>query len=161
MFKASCRSVPDVPSSSSLAPGGDVREVLLSEPPAWLCQFLWAGLFIGHFRYLADLLERSAGLPDRRFWWLVREEILAYQARFPELAERVPTPPSSARSATPSTRSPSPRRPGPDRRGRPRGRRPRLHPLAGVPHHSQVMSMSRGTRFTGDRVPVPDACART
>jgi siderophore synthetase component len=66
----------------------DVREVLLSEPPAWLCQFLWAGLFIGHFRYLADLLERSAGLPERRFWWLVREEILAYQARLPELAER-------------------------------------------------------------------------
>jgi hypothetical protein len=36
-----------------------------------------------------------------------------------------------------------------------------LAPLAGVPHHSQVMSTSRSTRFTGDRVPVLDACART
>jgi siderophore synthetase component len=66
----------------------EVREVLLREPPAWLCQFLWAGLLIGHFRYLADLLERCEDLPERRFWWLVREEILAYQARFPELAPR-------------------------------------------------------------------------
>jgi len=66
----------------------DVRRVLLSEPPEWLCQFLQAGLFIGHFRYLADLLEVCAGLPERRFWSLVRAEVLAYQARFPELAER-------------------------------------------------------------------------
>ncbi len=66
----------------------DVRQVLLSAPPEWLCQFLWAGLLIGHFRYLADLMEDALGLPERRFWGLVRAQVLAYQARFPELAER-------------------------------------------------------------------------
>lgn len=66
----------------------DLRRVLLSEPPAWLCQFLQAGLFIGHFRYLAEQLEASTGLAERRFWWLVRAQILAYQSRFPQLAER-------------------------------------------------------------------------
>ncbi len=66
----------------------DVAAVLLREPPAWLCQFLQAGLFVGHFRYLADLMEGALGLAERRFWRLVRAEVLAYQARFPELAER-------------------------------------------------------------------------
>ena len=62
--------------------------LLLREPPAWLCQFLQAGLFVGHFRYLADLMESHLGLPERQFWRLVRAEVLAYQARFPELARR-------------------------------------------------------------------------
>jgi siderophore synthetase component len=66
----------------------DVAGVLLREPPAWLCQFLQAGLFVGHFRYLADLLEDALGLPEQRFWRLVRAQVDAYQARFPELADR-------------------------------------------------------------------------
>ena len=66
----------------------DLREVLLSEPPEWLCQFLWAGLFIGHFRYLSDLVEEHLGVPERRFWSLVRAAILAHQARFPEYRQR-------------------------------------------------------------------------
>jgi siderophore synthetase component len=69
----------------------EVAEVLLREPPAWLCQFLQAGLFVGHFRYLADLMEASLGLAERRFWQLVRAEVLAYQARFPELEQRYAT----------------------------------------------------------------------
>ncbi len=66
----------------------DVAGVLLREPPAWLCQFLQAGLFVGHLRYLADLMEAALGLAERRFWRLVRAEVLAYQARFPEQAAR-------------------------------------------------------------------------
>ena len=66
----------------------DVATVLLKESPDYLCQFLHAGLFIGHFRYLADLAERQLGVPGREFWRLVRAEILAYQEAFPHLGER-------------------------------------------------------------------------
>jgi siderophore synthetase component len=66
----------------------DLRGVLLAEPPAWLCQFLWAGLFIGHLRYLADLVDDHLGVPERRFWTLVRDTVLAYHDRFPQLADR-------------------------------------------------------------------------
>jgi siderophore synthetase component len=66
-------------------------EVLLREPPDYLCQFLHAGLFIGHFRYLADLAEHHLNVPGARFWQMVREQILAYHTAFPELAERYAT----------------------------------------------------------------------
>jgi siderophore synthetase component len=66
----------------------EVRSVLLAEPPEWLCQFLWAGLFLGHLRYLSDLMEDHLGLDERRFWAAVRRTVLTHQARFPELAER-------------------------------------------------------------------------
>ncbi|MEV2275403.1 IucA/IucC family protein [Nocardiopsis sp. NPDC049922] len=45
-------------------------------------------LFIGHFRYLAPLVEEQLGVAEDRFWELVRAEILRYQEEFPELAER-------------------------------------------------------------------------
>jgi siderophore synthetase component len=66
----------------------EVAAVLLREPADWLCQFLWAGLFLGHFRYLADLLETRLGLPEPAFWRLCRGQILAYQERFPADAAR-------------------------------------------------------------------------
>jgi siderophore synthetase component len=66
----------------------DVAAVLLREPADWLCQFLWAGLFLGHFRYLADLLEARLGLPEPTFWRLARAQVLAHQDRFPDLADR-------------------------------------------------------------------------
>ncbi|MGW7050357.1 IucA/IucC family protein [Streptomyces sp. NPDC054887] len=66
----------------------DVREVLLTEPPAFLTQFIHSGLFIGVFRYLAPLCEEQLGVPENDFWSLVRAEILRHQARFPELKER-------------------------------------------------------------------------
>jgi siderophore synthetase component len=74
---------------AALAP--EVAEVLLAEPPEWLCQFLWAALFVGHFRYLADLAEEHLGVGERRFWSMVRAAILGYQDRFPELADRFKT----------------------------------------------------------------------
>ncbi|WP_455356612.1 IucA/IucC family protein [Streptomyces sp. SYSU K217416] len=66
----------------------DVREVLLTEPPSFLTQFIHSGLFVGVFRYLAPLCEAQLGVPESAFWSLVRAEILRYQARFPELKER-------------------------------------------------------------------------
>jgi len=66
----------------------DVGAVLLREPADWLCQFLWAGLFVGHFRYLGDLLETRLGLAERTFWGMVRTEITTHQSHFPDLADR-------------------------------------------------------------------------
>ena len=45
-------------------------------------------LFIGHFRYLAPLVEEQLGVPEELFWALVRAEVDRYQAEFPELADR-------------------------------------------------------------------------
>lgn len=66
----------------------DVREVLLTEEPGFLTQFIHSGLFVGVFRYLAPLCEDQLGVPEREFWALVREEIDRHQARFPELKDR-------------------------------------------------------------------------
>ncbi|KUF13142.1 IucA/IucC family protein [Streptomyces silvensis] len=66
----------------------DVRDILLTEPPAFLTQFIHAGLFVGVFRYLAPLCEEQLGVPEGDFWALVRAEILRHQARAPELKER-------------------------------------------------------------------------
>jgi siderophore synthetase component len=74
---------------AALAP--DVAAVLLAEPPEWLCQFLWAGLFVGHLRHLADLAEDHLGVGERRFWTMTRAAVLGYQDRFPELADRFKT----------------------------------------------------------------------
>ncbi|MEU5219236.1 IucA/IucC family siderophore biosynthesis protein [Streptomyces sp. NPDC020807] len=66
----------------------DVRDVLLTEEPGFLTQFIHSGLFVGVFRYLAPLCEDQLGVPETEFWDLVRAEILRYQGRFPELKER-------------------------------------------------------------------------
>ncbi|WP_223280681.1 IucA/IucC family protein [Streptomyces antnestii] len=66
----------------------DVREILLTEAPAFLTQFIHSGLFVGVFRYLAPLCEEQLGVTEQTFWSLVRAEILRHQARFPELKER-------------------------------------------------------------------------
>ncbi|MGF1429456.1 IucA/IucC family protein [Kitasatospora sp. LaBMicrA B282] len=76
----------DLPELRGLPPA--VAGVLLREDPAGLCQFLHAGLFIGVYRFLAPLLEDRLGLPETEFWRLLRAEVLAHQARFPELADR-------------------------------------------------------------------------
>ncbi|MDT0305624.1 IucA/IucC family siderophore biosynthesis protein [Streptomyces sp. DSM 44917] len=66
----------------------EVRQVLLTEPPGFLTQFIHSGLFVGVFRYLAPLCEEELGVPESDFWSLVRAEILAHQRRFPELKAR-------------------------------------------------------------------------
>ncbi|MGP4000791.1 IucA/IucC family protein [Streptomyces sp. 8N706] len=69
----------------------EVREVLLTEPPGFLTQFIHSGLFVGVFRYLAPLCEEQLGVPENEFWSLVRAEIVRHQARFPELKDRFET----------------------------------------------------------------------
>lgn len=81
-------NVSDAPLPELAGMPPDVAEVLLTEPPEMLCQFIHAGLFVGHFRYLGDLVQTHLDVPETEFWSLVRDEILAYQKRFPELAER-------------------------------------------------------------------------
>lgn len=66
----------------------EVRRTLLTESPDFLPQFIHSGLFVGVFRYLAPLCADELGVPEAEFFGLVRAEILRYQRRFPELAER-------------------------------------------------------------------------
>lgn len=66
----------------------EVRAALLTEPPAFLTQFIHSGLFIGVFRYLSAICDDRLGVPEDDFWSLVRAEILHHQSRFPELKER-------------------------------------------------------------------------
>ncbi|MGW7363838.1 IucA/IucC family protein [Streptomyces sp. NPDC054841] len=66
----------------------EVREILLTEEPDFLTQFIHSGLFVGVFRYLAPLCEEQLDVPEDVFWSLVRSEILRHQARFPELKDR-------------------------------------------------------------------------
>ncbi|MGW4460165.1 IucA/IucC family protein [Streptomyces albidoflavus] len=65
-----------------------VRDVLLTETPGFLPQFIHSGLFIGVFRYLAPLCATQLGVPETDFWQLVRAEIVRHQTRFPHLKER-------------------------------------------------------------------------
>ncbi|MCX5386106.1 IucA/IucC family siderophore biosynthesis protein [Streptomyces sp. NBC_00083] len=69
----------------------DVRRILLAEAPDFLTQFIHSGLFVGVFRFLAPLCEDQLGVAEADFWALVREEILRYQARFPDDKERYET----------------------------------------------------------------------
>jgi siderophore synthetase component len=81
-------NIADLPLPELADLPADVADVLLREPADWICQFLWAALFLGHFRYLADLLETRLDLPEPTFWHLCRDEIRAFQRRFPDLADR-------------------------------------------------------------------------
>ncbi|NJN74103.1 MAG: GNAT family N-acetyltransferase [Limnothrix sp. RL_2_0] len=66
----------------------ELRAVLLTEPPEGLCQFIFAGLFICHHRYLSDLLSINMCYPEVKFWRQVRQAILNYQEKFPHLQSR-------------------------------------------------------------------------
>ncbi|WP_420719242.1 IucA/IucC family protein [Streptomyces sp. NRRL S-1521] len=81
-------NVSSVPLPEQDSMPDDVREVLLTEPPAFLTQFIHSGLFVGVFRYLAPLCEEHLGVSEAAFWQAVRAEILRHQARAPELKER-------------------------------------------------------------------------
>nr|WP_175631817.1 IucA/IucC family siderophore biosynthesis protein [Virgibacillus siamensis] len=85
--------VDDVNISDQLFPeleavSTELKDVLRSEPPEGLTQFIFTGLFICHFRYLSNILEDHEAFSEYTFWRIVREEILAYQQRFPHLKER-------------------------------------------------------------------------
>ncbi|MEV5981704.1 IucA/IucC family siderophore biosynthesis protein [Streptomyces sp. NPDC052114] len=81
-------NVSAVPLPEHASMPADVRDVLLTEPPGFLTQFIHSGLFVGVFRYLAPLYEQQLGVTEADFWSLLRTEILRHQARAPELKER-------------------------------------------------------------------------
>ncbi|WP_049929127.1 IucA/IucC family protein [Halopiger goleimassiliensis] len=66
----------------------EVDDVLLSVPPSDLRLFLVYGLFVGVYRYLADVLVRHHEYPEERFWRQVRAAVEDYHAQFPELEDR-------------------------------------------------------------------------
>jgi siderophore synthetase component len=66
----------------------DVRRRLHRWPPQDLAHSILSAICAGHFRFLTPVVERHLGVPEPRFWALVRETVDAYHARFPELAER-------------------------------------------------------------------------
>lgn len=56
-------NISDQPLPELLNLSADLKEVLLTEPPEGLCQFIFAGLFICHHRYLSDLLDQHICYP--------------------------------------------------------------------------------------------------
>ena len=62
--------------------------VVLRKPPEMMSQMILSSLFVGHFRYLSALCAEHLDVSERDFWRMIREEILGYQNRFPELADR-------------------------------------------------------------------------
>ncbi|MGG3805755.1 IucA/IucC family protein [Metabacillus fastidiosus] len=81
-------NISDQPLKELLELSPELKEVLRSEPPEGLTQFIFTGLFICHFRYLSSILEDKEQFSEHRFWSIVREEILAYKEKFPQLQER-------------------------------------------------------------------------
>ena len=69
-------------------PAEAVEDVLPREMPDYLCQSIHAGLFVGHFRYLAHVAERHLDVERPLFWGLVADRILDYQASNPGLRDR-------------------------------------------------------------------------
>ncbi|WP_110945924.1 IucA/IucC family protein [Streptomyces avicenniae] len=81
-----CVSFDDVPERG---PDPDSHgHILPRKHPSVIRQHVMDQVFVGHFRYLAPLCADHLGVPETTFWRMVRATILAFQARFPELADR-------------------------------------------------------------------------
>ncbi len=61
--------------------------VLVRWPLAEMAHSIISAILTGHFRYLAPLVREHTGLPEDRFWLVVREELLAWRAEHPDLAD--------------------------------------------------------------------------
>ncbi|GGU25021.1 IucA/IucC family protein [Streptomyces lavendofoliae] len=81
-----CVSFTDVPERGPEPDGHD--HVLPRKHPSIIKQHVVDQVFVGHFRYLAPLCADQLGVPEKTFWRLVRQTILDFQRRFPELSER-------------------------------------------------------------------------
>ncbi|WP_137990395.1 IucA/IucC family protein [Streptomyces vilmorinianum] len=81
-----CVSFTDVPERGAEPDGHD--HVLPRKHPSIIRQHVMDQVFVGHFRYLAPLCADQLGVPEETFWRLVRQTILDFQKRFPELSER-------------------------------------------------------------------------
>jgi siderophore synthetase component len=81
-------NVSDQPLPELQSLPGELSAVLRTEPPEGLCQFIFSGLFVCVFRYVADVLETNSDYSEEEFWGGARDAIEEYQAQFPELEER-------------------------------------------------------------------------
>ena len=63
------------------------HHVLPRKHPSVIRQHVVDQVFVGHFRYLAPLCADQLGVPQPRFWQLVRQTVLDFQAEF---AQRFP-----------------------------------------------------------------------
>lgn len=79
-------SAHPLPELASLPP--KLKQVLPRKTPEELCQLFLVDLCLCQFRYLSDLLDAHFNYPEQLFWFQLRQAILAYQRRFPELEER-------------------------------------------------------------------------
>ncbi|MEO3777256.1 IucA/IucC family protein [Micromonospora sp. B11E3] len=84
-FSSDVEVLPDdLPEYAQLPP--EVFAKLHRWPATDLAHSILSAICAGHFRFFTDIVERHLGVPEERFWSLVREPIDAYHARFPELA---------------------------------------------------------------------------
>lgn len=81
-------NISDQPLKELAGLSSELKEVLRSEPPEGLTQFIFTGLFICHFRYLSSILQENEQFSEYHFWRIVREEIVSYKEKFPQLQER-------------------------------------------------------------------------
>jgi aerobactin synthase len=77
---------PALPEQADLPPRAS--RLLRRWPASDIAHSVLSALFAGHLRFLSALAEDHLGVPQPRFWALVREEVLAYQAGRPDLADR-------------------------------------------------------------------------
>jgi siderophore synthetase component len=68
---------------------GHVRSRLHRWSAGELAHSVLSAICAGLFRFFSEIVERHLGVGEDEFWALVREPIVAYHERFPELAERV------------------------------------------------------------------------
>ncbi|MGB8000888.1 MAG: IucA/IucC family siderophore biosynthesis protein [Anaerobacillus sp.] len=66
----------------------ELKNVLRSETPEGLTQFIFTGLFVCHLRYLTNILEKTGLMKEQEFWKQLAETIQTYQLRFPQLEKR-------------------------------------------------------------------------
>lgn len=86
--------IKDFAEDITLLPGRDypglpaeADAVLVRWPLAEMAHSIISAILTGHFRYLAPLAESHLGVPQARFWELVRAELLAWRGAHPELAD--------------------------------------------------------------------------
>ncbi|WP_139823722.1 IucA/IucC family protein [Thalassobacillus devorans] len=66
----------------------ELKDVLRSEPPEGLTQFIFTGLFVCHLRYMADILDRQEAVTEYKFWECLADSIKQYQDNHLHLKDR-------------------------------------------------------------------------
>ncbi|MFC2949436.1 IucA/IucC family protein [Virgibacillus sediminis] len=81
-------NISDQPFEELSALSQELKDVLRSEPPEGLTQFIFTGLFVCHLRYLANILDRNEIVTEYKFWKYLAGAIQQYQESRPHLKDR-------------------------------------------------------------------------